>query len=139
MVEGDMDRINRTIWTCVYENLLEALINMLKHSGSTCFRVHISAGSHLLRAEFADNGGIAGTPSAADGPGRRNTVGKRNRPKAPGKPEDAQDKMDHLGIGLQNMEERCALCYGRCFFRNEPDGFHIVMTFPLREGLQKQQ
>jgi hypothetical protein len=30
------------------------------------------------------------------------------------------------------MEERCALCYGRCFFRAEPDGFRIVMTFPLR-------
>ena len=34
-----------------------------------------------------------------------------------------------IGMGLSAMEERCALCQGRCFFSTESRGFAIVMTF----------
>ncbi len=39
------------------------------------------------------------------------------------------------GMGLAAMEERCALCHGRCFFTAGPRGFSVVMTFTrLAEG-----
>ncbi|MDR1797346.1 MAG: histidine kinase [Clostridiales Family XIII bacterium] len=115
--EGDLDAVPQTVWHCVYENLQEALTNMLKHAPkATAFRVRAVNRDRLLRVEFSDNGGAApGDSGGADG--------------SPGSGAPPAQ-----GIGLQNMEERCALCYGRCFFRREPDGFHIVMTFPLREG-----
>lgn len=115
--EGDMDAVSRTIWTCIYENMIEAMTNTLKHSDSTLFRVSIINSNKLLRVEFADNGSPAG---GADTGGTA-TGGA-----------GAADFWDRRGIGLQNMEERCALCYGRCFFRSGRDGFHVVMTFPLR-------
>ena len=34
-----------------------------------------------------------------------------------------------IGMGLSAMEERCALCRGRCFFPAGTRGFTIVMTF----------
>ena len=104
-IEGDMDSVKGAVWTCIYENMIEALTNVLKHYSATLFSVSLKNSGVLLHIEFADNGGAGA---------RKGDV----------KP----------GIGLQNMEERAALCYGRCFFRNEPDGFHIVMTFPRREG-----
>ena len=33
------------------------------------------------------------------------------------------------GMGLAAMEERCALCHGRCFFHGSARGFAITMTF----------
>jgi signal transduction histidine kinase len=107
--DGDMSEVNGAIWTCVYENMTEALTNVLKHSEATLFRVSLKNRGGLLFAEFADNG-------------------------------EQRDRSGHdgnaasIGIGLQNMEERAAMCYGRCFFRHESDGFHIVMTFPIKKG-----
>ena len=101
---GDMVDVNGAVWTCVYENMVEALTNMLKHSAATEFQASLKNSGGLLRVEFADNGG----------------------------PPAAGQKAFQHGIGLQNMEERAAMCYGRCFFRHEEDGFHIVMTFPRR-------
>jgi len=105
VTSGDLSRMRQDVWLCIFENMQEALVNMLKHSESTLFRVEIEYGNRLVRAAFSDNGGKGAGDS--DTPRR--------------------------GIGLQNMEERCALCYGRIFFRHEPTGFRIVMTFPLRD------
>ena len=110
--EGDMGRVDATVWTCVHENLVEALTNVLKHSAATAFSVSLKNSGALLRVEFADNGGGAEQGGVAGGFKERDET--------------------MAGIGLQSMEERAALCYGRCFFRHEPDGFHIVMTFPRR-------
>ncbi|MDR1815948.1 MAG: histidine kinase [Clostridiales Family XIII bacterium] len=104
LAEGDLSAVPGAVWRCVYENLQEALTNTLKHApGATAFTVKAASKDRLLRVEFSDNGGSLGAESLIT-----------------------------KSIGLQNMEERCALCYGRCFFRAEPDGFRIVMTFPLR-------
>jgi signal transduction histidine kinase len=103
VTSGELTPVSGAVWRCVYENILEALTNMLKHSKANAFSVTVSLTQMLLRVELADNGGPAN--AAAIDP----------------------------GIGLQNMEERCAMLYGRCFFRREPDGFHIVMTFPMKE------
>ena len=104
--EGDMGSVNGQIWTCIYENMTEALTNVLKHSAATQFKVNLKNSGSLVYAEFSDNGGGAETLRAGG-----------------------------EGIGLQNMEERAAVCYGRCFFRHEADGFHIVMTFPRKDSL----
>ena len=103
--KGDMGSVNNAVWICVYENMIEALTNVLKHSPATLFIVTIKNIGALVSVEFADNGGT----------------------------DDRQGAIVP-GIGLQSMEERTALCSGRCFFRHEPDGFHVVMTFPRREG-----
>ena len=126
--EGDMGSVGSAVWACVYENMVEALTNVLKHSAATMFRVSLKNSGALLRVEFADNGGVQKnvrhdterTVTAVPGDI------KRTVPAVP---------WQEGGIGLQNMEERAAMCHGRCFFRHEPDGFHIVMTFPRREGL----
>lgn len=109
-IEGSMDDISGLIWLCVFENMLEAMINMLKHSGGDLFHVHMTNRDKLLTVTFSDNGGSKGRDSG-------------DSPPSPSSP----------GIGLQNIEERCALCYGRCFVSREPDGFYITMNFPLRE------
>jgi signal transduction histidine kinase len=103
--EGDMEGVSGAVWTCVMDNMLEAMTNTLKHSDATEFRASVTNSNKLLTVEFADNG------SARDKAGTAHP---------------------HRGMGLQNMEERCSLAYGRCFFRREPDGFHVIMTFPQR-------
>jgi signal transduction histidine kinase len=50
--------------------------------------------------------------------------------------EDVGSPMLTRGVGLQNMEERCALAYGRCFFSSDPEGFRVVMTFPMKGLVQ---
>ena len=107
-VEGDMSRVSPSVLTCVYENMVEAMTNVLKHSAATEFNVSLKNSGALLTVEFADNGG---------------------------RQDAAPPCNDSGGMGLQNMEERAAMCYGRCFFRHEADGFHIVMTFPRRDNL----
>jgi signal transduction histidine kinase len=131
--EGDMDEINGTVWTCIYENMLEALTNMLKHSAATLFSVRIKNNADLLLVEFSDNGRKAKPDNAA------RTEEVRKEGKEEGKQEEDRNPTEGRlikeikpGIGLQNMEERAALCYGRCFFRYEEDGFHVIMTFPRR-------
>lgn len=92
---GDTDQISSTIWICLYENLKEAISNLLKHSDATKFNVLITNQDKLIRAEYRDNGHV----------------------------EDFK-----TDIGLQTMEERCAMMGGRCFFSGG-NGFKIVMTF----------
>ena len=123
--QGDMGSVNGAVWTCVYENMNEALTNMLVHSSATLFRVSLKNSGGLLHVEFADNGGAVKSGKSG---GVGGAAGR------PGAKADARLDVIKNGIGLQNMEERAALCYGRCFFRREQDGFHVVMTFPRREG-----
>ncbi|MDR0853679.1 MAG: histidine kinase [Clostridiales Family XIII bacterium] len=102
---GDMNGIEAQIWLCIKDNLREALTNVLKHSGGSVFRVTIENKNKLLSVGFSDNGrGAAGRLTAASG----------------------------RGIGLQGMEERTALCYGRIFFEGDESGFRIRMNFPAR-------
>jgi len=119
--QGDMGSVSGAVWLCIYENMTEALTNMLKHSRATLFRVDLKNSGGLLRVEFSDNGGAQGAGGGGGAQGGKGSSSDGGR--APVEP----------GMGLQNMEERAALCYGRCFFRREPDGFHIIMTFPRRE------
>jgi len=109
-IEGDITGVSGAVLTCVYENMIEALTNTLIHSDATAFRVRLKNSGGLLRVEFSDNGRKAGQ------------IG------------EIQLGEIQPGIGLQNMEERAAMCYGRCFFRHEPEGFFVVMTFPRRDG-----
>jgi len=117
---GDLAAIRPDILQCVYENMTEAFVNMLKHSKSTLFRLSVTNGNKLVKAEIADNGGAARDMSSGSGRGD-------------GGADFEQDDGIRRGIGLQNMEERCALCYGRCFFRKDSEGFRILMTFPIKE------
>ena len=110
-IDGDIRGVSGAVLTCVYENMIEALTNTLIHSDATAFRVSMKNSGGLLRVEFSDNGRKIGQ------------IGEtRTGEVLP-------------GIGLQNMEERAAMCYGRCFFRHEPEGFYVVMTFPRRDGV----
>jgi signal transduction histidine kinase len=95
-LSGSIGDIPQHVWYCIYENLQEALTNLLKHSSATLFAVTVSSRNKLIHARFSDNG------------------------------EPGQFR---AGMGLQNMEERCALYHGRCFFRSDSSGFHISMTF----------
>jgi signal transduction histidine kinase len=104
--EGDMARVGGVVWTCVLDNMTEAMTNTLKHSDATVFDVSVTNSNKLLIVKFSDNG--AGRNAAERLPETR------------------------AGMGLRNMEERCSLAYGRCFFRHGKDGFHVVMTFPQR-------
>jgi signal transduction histidine kinase len=104
ITKGDLSRVRQTIWRCIYENLREALTNTLKHAHATAFRVEIEHSNLLLRVEFADR--VSGEHIG--------TTGREVRE----------------GIGLQTIEERCALCYGRSFVEATPTGFRILMTFP---------
>jgi signal transduction histidine kinase len=108
--DGDTEGVSGAIWACVMDNMTEAMTNTLKHSNATVFKVSVTNSNKLLTVEFADNGGTG----PEGGGGRDFTEGA------------------HRGIGLQNMEERCAFAYGRCFFRQSPDGFRVVMAFPLK-------
>ncbi|MDR3225853.1 MAG: histidine kinase [Clostridiales Family XIII bacterium] len=133
--DGDMEQVGRAIWTCIRDNMREAMTNTLKHSNATRFSVSIANSNKLLTVAFTDNGaevaraatGGAKTARAAGGNAEAAQVAGSN-------PEYGGEYHSDMrrGIGRQNMEERCALCYGRCFFRKEADGFHVVMTFPLR-------
>jgi signal transduction histidine kinase len=114
ITDGDQESVAGQIWTCVMDNMTEAMTNTLKHSDATSFKVSVTNSNKLLRVEFADNGAAADT---AGGAARRFTDFT----------EDARK-----GIGMQNMEERCAFAYGRCFFRQNNDGFRVIMTFPLK-------
>jgi signal transduction histidine kinase len=144
--QGDMTDINGAVWTCVYENLVEALTNMLKHSSATLFRVSLKNSAGLLHVEFSDNGGESRSGTRTKGgrtKGDDKTKGdgssvqqdKQLQESESGELKKDGEIITRPGIGLQNMEERVAICYGRCFFRNEPDGFHIVMTFPRRDSV----
>jgi signal transduction histidine kinase len=117
--------------------MTEALTNTLKHANADLFRVEIANKNKLLRVEFSDNGGQrhAKTESTVTQNGERMVrIGDEGvHPDPDRNPNDASEKAAQ-GIGLAGIEERCALCYGRCFFEKREDGFHITMTFPLRSA-----
>lgn len=109
------------LWACLCENMTEALTNTLRHSNANLFRVDISNKNKLLRVEFSDNGG-------------RPRVKTDDRTRKSGSMSTNVSR-EEGGIGLAGIEERCALCYGRCFYEKREDGFHIIMTFPLRQRM----
>jgi signal transduction histidine kinase len=110
-IDGDTENVQGQIWSCVMDNMTEAMTNTLKHSDATSFSVSVTSSNKLLTVEFADNG--ASDTERGD--------------------ERDFSEESQRGMGLQNMEERCALAYGRCFFRRGRSGFRVVMTFPLRD------
>ena len=122
-IHGNMEDVKSEVWICVHENMVEAMTNMLKHTSATQFLVSLKNTAGLLHVEFSDNGGVV---RGSDG------LVSRGRTKQ-GQVMQGGGPVVQPGIGLQNMEERAAMCYGRCFFRHEDDGFHIVMTFPRRD------
>jgi signal transduction histidine kinase len=128
--EGDFSPVSGAVFACIYENMIEAMTNTMKHSHSTVFRVALNISKHLLRAELSDNGNTHRRVSSA--PEAVNTL-RSGEGDIPVGVDRTDIHGGGAGIGLQVMEERCALCLGRCFFRDEPDGFHIIMTFPLRD------
>jgi len=143
--DGDMSDVNGAVWICVYENMIEALTNVLKHSSATLFSVKIVNSAGLLCVEFSDNGGAAAAGEESERGKSKNR--KTDKDESQGQEQvqiqghgqierhELKEREIKPGIGLQNMEERAALCYGRCFFRHEPDGFHILMTFPRKSSL----
>ena len=114
IADENVDDLPPHLWACICENMTEALTNMIKHSEANLFSVRIETKNKLLRVVFSDNGG---------------------RQKYKTQMDDIEMDLDlEQGIGLAGIEERCALCYGRCFFEKRPDGFYITMTFPLRRS-----
>jgi signal transduction histidine kinase len=126
---GDTDSVSGAVWTCVMDTMTEAMTNTLKHSDATEFHVSVTNSNKLLTVEFSDNGSArSATPPGAPGVDRS---ASRNADRSAG--EGSTKDHPHKGMGLQNMEERCSLAYGRCFFHHGPDGFRIVMTFPQKD------
>lgn len=56
--EGNLEEVSPSIWSAIYENLAEALRNLLQHSDADEFTVLISKSNKLIRAEFKDNGKV---------------------------------------------------------------------------------
>lgn len=59
-IEGEHERISLQIWSCVKENLTEALTNTVKHSTAGEFALKIRVFAKMIRAEFSDNGANSG-------------------------------------------------------------------------------
>jgi signal transduction histidine kinase len=139
--------------------MTEALTNTLKHSNADLFRVELANKNKLLRVEFSDNGRQhrATTKGTVTQNGRwhhAKTEGAATQSRDSNRHPDDTDGMETgaafgfevglerggtsekaaQGIGLAGIEERCALCYGRCFFEKRKDGFHITMTFSLHSA-----
>lgn len=98
---GDIEKIPPQIWSCLKENLTEALTNTVKHSNASAkkFSLSIFIYSKIIRAEFADNG--------------------------------SNSKSFAKGMGLEAMEERTAAYDGKCVFQSDYTGFKIVNIFRL--------
>lgn len=56
---GRVEELPGYLWNCIYETLLEALTNLLKHSDATAFTLRLSVASKIVRVEFRDNGRAA--------------------------------------------------------------------------------
>ena len=54
--EGELEKISAAVWTCIQQNLEEALTNMLKHSDGTEFLLQICVMNKAVRVVYADNG-----------------------------------------------------------------------------------
>lgn len=100
-VEGDREKISPQIRSCIGENLTEALTNTLKHSNANEFQLKIRVYDKMIRVEFSDNG--------------TNSSGAPN-----GEPS---------GMGLDGIEDRTAMCGGKCLFRRGAAGFKIINIF----------
>lgn len=57
---GNLENITSQIWQCVFDNLNEALTNMLKHSSGNEFCVDINVLNKMLKIQFSDNGECTG-------------------------------------------------------------------------------
>lgn len=53
---GRLELISGEVWTCINDNLNEALTNALKHSGAACFTLEISVMNKIAKVEYRDNG-----------------------------------------------------------------------------------
>jgi len=53
---GRLESIGGEIWSCISENLNEALTNSLKHSGASIFTLEISVMNKAIKVEYKDNG-----------------------------------------------------------------------------------
>lgn len=53
---GNTDFIGADIWQCIYENLEEALTNLLKHSNATEFKLTIQVMNKVIKVEYLDDG-----------------------------------------------------------------------------------
>ena len=65
--EGDTEKVTPQIWSCLKENLTEAMTNTVKHSNADSFDIRMFIYNKLIRAEFSDNG--SGSSKAAKGMG----------------------------------------------------------------------
>lgn len=59
-IEGDTDKMLPQIWSCLKENLTEAMTNTVKHSNAGKFELRICIYNKIIRAEFSDDGGGGG-------------------------------------------------------------------------------
>lgn len=59
-IEGDTDKMLPQIWSCLKENLTEAMTNTVKHSTAGKFEFRICIYNKIIRAEFSDDGGGGG-------------------------------------------------------------------------------
>lgn len=59
-IEGDTDKMPPQIWSCLKENLTEAMTNTVKHSNAGKFELRICIYNKIIRAEFSDDGGGGG-------------------------------------------------------------------------------
>ncbi|MDR0885282.1 MAG: histidine kinase [Clostridiales Family XIII bacterium] len=108
---GDLSALSPALWTCVYDNLIEALTNTWKHSQADTFVLSISVKDKLVKVDFYDIVQVAHATNDT------NLIAVAQA-----------DKQAH-GIGLLSMEERCAALGGRFFAENSENGFRITMTF----------
>lgn len=53
---GNTDVIGIEIWKCIFDNLEEALTNLLKHSNATEFKLSIRIHNKVIKTEYQDNG-----------------------------------------------------------------------------------
>ena len=53
---GRLESITGEIWSCISDNLNEALTNSLKHSGASIFTLEISVMNKAIKVEYKDNG-----------------------------------------------------------------------------------
>ena len=99
-VEGDAERIPPPIWSCIKENLTEALTNTVKHSNADKFALKIRVYDKMIRAEFSDNGGNS------------SVLGGFSK-----------------GMGLDGIEDRTTVAGGKCLFQCGISGFKIINIF----------
>lgn len=96
-IDGDTEKIQPRIWSCIKENLTEALTNTVKHSNASEFVLRIKIYERIVNAEFSDNG--------------------------------SDIKNFSKGMGLDGIEDRVAVCGGKCLFQCGINGFKIINIF----------